>query len=383
MGVTKRDMGRARFTKSILLGGLFMLFVLPLTVSAVTVQVSTTTLVISICGDSLVNAGEECDVPGETGAYSTTITGRQCTASCFFGPYCGDNILQTTQGEECDDGNNISKDFCAADCTIENSGGGGGGSSGGGGGSSGGSDNEELGDTQVSITGKAYPNSTVNILEDGDVIGTVRANSSGDFSFAANAEPGTITYGFWANDSHNVRSITLNTTFDVTQGAITTISGILLPPTIAVNKETVNRGEQVTFTGKSVPNAKIELHIDGDSIVESVVTNASGDWQIIFDSGRLSQEAHTAKVKFQVLSGGRMTDSNYGKLLTFYVGISPNAIISSSDLNKDGKINLIDFSILIFWWGTEGGNSNPKADINGNGKVGLEDFSILLFNWTG
>ena len=61
--------------------------------------VSTTTLFISICGDSLVSDGEDCDIPSETGAYSTTITGRQCADDCFWGPYCGDAILQTLYSE--------------------------------------------------------------------------------------------------------------------------------------------------------------------------------------------------------------------------------------------------------------------------------------------
>ena len=344
---------------------------------------ATTTLMISICGDSLVNAGEECDVAGETGAYSTTIAGRQCSTACVYGPYCGDGILQTTNGEECDDGNNTSKDFCSADCKVENSAGGGGASSGGGGGSSGGTNNKILGDTQVSITGKAYPNTTVNILQDGEVVGTVHTNSSADFSFAAGAEPGTVTFGFWANDSKGVRSTTLNTTFDVTQGAVTTISGIFLPPTIATAKTTVNKGEPVLFTGKSVPNVSVKVSIDGDATTKDIKADANGDWQLSVDTTGLSQASHTAKAKFELLTGGKNTDSNFGQSLTFYVGISPTAVISSSDLNKDGKVNLIDFSILIFWWGTPGGNSSPKADINGNGKVGLEDFSILLFNWTG
>lgn len=376
-------MYRVRFIKSILIGGLLLEGLVPLVTNAVTVQVSTTTLMISICGDSIVNSGEECDIPGEIGAYSTTIAGRQCNAACVYGSYCGDGILQTTQGEECDDGNNTSGDFCAANCKIENSGGGGGSSNGSGGGSSGGAETKKLGDTQVSITGKGYPNTTVNILQDGSVIGTVRANGTADFSFAANAQPGTITYGFWATDSRGVRSTTLNTTFDVTQGAITTISGILLPPTISVPNASVNRGDQLTFSGKAAPNVEVEVHIDGDATVEKVQANVTGDWQLVFDTGKVSQDSHTAKAKYNLLSGGRVTESNYGQLLKFYVGVSPTAVISSSDLNKDGKINLIDFSILIFWWGTAGGNSNPKADINGNGKVGLEDFSILLFNWTG
>jgi hypothetical protein len=65
-----------------------------------------------------------------------------------------------------------------------------------------------------------------------------------------------------------------------------------------------------------------------------------------------------------------------------FVGVDGQAT-QPSDLNRDGSVNLIDFSILIFWWQTTGGDSNPPADINQNGNVGLEDFSILLFNWTG
>ncbi len=366
-----------------LLGVLMLFFAVPgKSVEGQAFIVSTTTLTISICGDSIVNAGESCDVPGETGTYSTSITGRQCTTQCQYGPYCGDAILQTTFDEECDDGNNVSSDFCAADCTIENAGGGGGASSGSGGGAGGGS-NEQLGDTQVSITGKAYPNATVNILEDGDVIGTVRANQSADFSFSGDVQPGTVSFGFWANDGKGVRSATLNTTFDVTEGAVTNINGIFLAPTISVSSPTTPKGGTATFSGRTVPNVDVKIQIDGTGAFQTVKSSLTGDWQLALPTASLSEAAHTAKAKFEFLAGGRLSESNFGQVLTFYVGVSPNAIISSSDLNSDGKINLTDFSILIFWWGGAGGNSNPPADINGNGKVGLEDFSILLFNWTG
>lgn len=351
---------------------------------AITIDTATTTVFISICGDAIVDPGEECDIPGETGLYSTTIVGRQCSAQCEYGPYCGDAVLQTLYDEECDDGNNADGDFCAADCTVENSAGGGGGSSGSGGGSSGGSDEEEVGDTQVNITGKAYPNATVNILLDGDILGTVRANAQADFSFSTqDVESGTNSFGFWANDSRGVRSTTLNVTFDVTQGAVTTISGVLLPPTISVDKISVARGEPITFSGKSAPNVAIATHIDGNAYIETTQTNSSGDWQLLFNTSRLTDAEHIAKARFEVVQGGKTSESNFSQALSFFVGVSPNPVISSSDLNRDGKVNLIDFSILIFWWGTDAGTSNPSADINGNNRVGLEDFSILLFNWTG
>ncbi|MFM2374829.1 MAG: hypothetical protein RLZZ234_824, partial [Candidatus Parcubacteria bacterium] len=193
-------------------------------------QTATTTLTISICGDALVDSNEECDVPGQTGGYSTTILGRQCTELCVYDSYCGDSVLQTIHGETCDDGNNTSGDFCSDVCIIEPAAGGGGNSTGSSGGGGGGKPSADFGDTSVSVSGKAYPNATVNILEDGDVIGTVRANAQADFQFSNEARPGATTYGFWANDSTGVRSTTFNTTFDVTQGAVTTVAGIYLPP---------------------------------------------------------------------------------------------------------------------------------------------------------
>ncbi len=344
-------------------------------------SVATTTLTISICGDSLINAGEDCDIPGEIGTYSTTIAGRQCGTNCLFGPYCGDGILQTIYSEECDDGNNIDGDFCAADC-LEEEADSGGGSSGGGGNSGGGGQDEELGDTQVSIQGRAFPNVTVNILIDGEAVGTVRTNSRGEFLFNVSTDPGTASFSFWANDSNGTRSLTVNTTFDVTQGAVTNLNGILIPPTIRTGTATVNPGAIITLTGQTVPNVNVEVSIDNGARVLTTTSNASGQWSVDFDTSTVSAATHNAKARFNTGTGVLKTESTYGTALSLNVGVEGQAT-SNSDLNRDGKVNLIDFSILIFWWGTPGGNSNPPADINGNARVGLEDFSILLFNWTG
>jgi cysteine-rich repeat protein len=98
---------------------LCVVFLVPISIAHAQTRIATTTLLISICGDLIVNSGEDCDIPTDTGEYSTTIVGRQCTDVCRWAPYCGDAILQTIYAEECDDGNNDSGDFCAADCTEE------------------------------------------------------------------------------------------------------------------------------------------------------------------------------------------------------------------------------------------------------------------------
>lgn len=342
---------------------------------------ATTTLTLSICGNEIVDDGEQCDVIGETGVYSQTISGRQCTPVCQFGPYCGDGILQTLFGEECDDGNNDDGDFCSAICKIEPAGSGGGGSSGGGGGGGGGSQ-RDLGDSQISVRGRAYPSRTVNFLIDTRAVGSVQANSSGVFEFATAASPGTATLGIWSTDSTGVRSITINNTFDVTQGAITNINGIVVPPTISVSRQNVNPGESVTISGQSIPNATVEVHVGNSVLVEQTTSASNGTWSISLSTSRLSVAAHTLRARSISGAPPLSTQSPFSSTVQLFVGVDGQSS-TPSDLNRDGRVNLIDFSILIFWWQTNGGDSDPPADINGNGRVGLEDFSILLFNWTG
>ena len=52
---------------------------------------------------------------------------------------------------------------------------------------------------------------------------------------------------------------------------------------------------------------------------------------------------------------------------------------SQSDLNGDGKVNLVDFSIFLLSWNTD----DEEPDFNEDGRVNLADFSIMLFAWTG
>lgn len=360
---------------------LLLLTALPLVRAQTITDIATTTLVVSICGDMLVNSGEACDIPTDAGDYSTTIIGRQCTSDCQWAPYCGDGILQTVYSEECDDGNNTDNDFCAADCTEEEADAGGGSTGGGGSSSSGGRD-APLGDTQVTVQGKAYPNVTVHILIDADEVGTVRSNTKGEFLFNTDTDPGTSSFSFWANDSQGTRSSIFNTTFDITQGAVTNVSGILIPPTIKAGSTNINPGAPVQLSGQTIPNATVEVLIDKGPTKLTTTADSSGNWSATLNTSSLSIDTHTVKARFVETVGALTSESTYGTVLSLFVGVEGKPT-SNADLNRDGKVNLIDFSILVYWWGTPGGNSNPPADINGNAKVGLEDFSILLFNWTG
>ena len=66
---------------------------------------------VPICGDNIVDAGEECD--GSAAEHYT------CESDCTltYIPYCGDTIVDA--GEECDDGNTTLGDGCDASCQNE------------------------------------------------------------------------------------------------------------------------------------------------------------------------------------------------------------------------------------------------------------------------
>jgi hypothetical protein len=258
---------------------------------------------------------------------------------------------------------------------------GGGGSSGGGGGSGGGS-TTDLGDTQINITGQAYPKTTLNFILDTENVGTVRTGSDGSFEFLTTASPGTATLGVWAEDNKGVRSITFNTTFDVTQAAVTNVNSVFLPPTLTVSNQNPDPGAVVTVEGQAVPDATVELHIGPGNKVRTTTSGSNGRWQIDLDTNTLGIAEYTLRAKSVFGTGSLTTDSAFSRSVQLFVGVEGTPV-SSADLNRDGSVDLIDFSILIFWWESNGGDSDPPADINGDGLVSLADFSILLFNWTG
>ena len=154
-------------------------------------------------------------------------------------------------------------------------------------------------------------------------------------------------------------------------------------PSILVTPNPVNPGETLTASGYALPNATVSLQNGKlrSTIMKdiSVTSNASGLWTTTVDTASFSVGTYQIRAKSAQEGGATTNWSEY----TFY-GVGKTAEVPiNADLNRDGKVNLIDFSILLFWWNSNGGDSDPPADINRDSKVSLTDFSIMLFAWTG
>jgi len=61
--------------------------------------------------------------------------------------------------------------------------------------------------------------------------------------------------------------------------------------------------------------------------------------------------------------------------------IPPATTCNGADFNHDGKVNSIDFSILLAFWHTNKPFRNPCVDINHDGQVNSVEFSILMYQW--
>jgi hypothetical protein len=270
------------------------------------------------------------------------------------------------------------------------SGGGGGGGSGGSSGSSGGGGFEstdgpfESGDARIIVSGYAYPDAEVTILADGQKVDTVNANGDGRYSITIDGiARGAYTFGVFATDRNKVKSSTFSTAFTVTGARTSSLSNINVVPSILVSPDPVDPGQTLTVSGYSLPNANITIENSpaGSLAINTfqAVSDSGGEWSTTFSTAGFARDTYQIRAKAEQTNGKSTVFSNY----TFYgVGQEAESPINA-DLNRDGSVNLIDFSILLFWWGTDGGDSNPPADINQDSNVSLTDFSILLFNWTG
>jgi cysteine-rich repeat protein len=96
---------------------------------------------VAVCGDGVLDPGEECDDgnrvagdgcsptcrreicgngildPGEGCDDGNTVAGDGCSATCQVEPRCGDGVVDP--GEQCDDGNTDSGDGCSSSCQLE------------------------------------------------------------------------------------------------------------------------------------------------------------------------------------------------------------------------------------------------------------------------
>lgn len=316
----------------------------------------TATVKITVCGDGIIATGEQCDGSALGGASCVSRGFSSGTLSC-----------------------SSSCEFNTSPCTNASvpvpSGGGGGGEGGG-----------IIAPVVTSIVfdGRAYPKSAVTLLKDAQIAATTIAGADSNFQMTlAGLSAGNYVFSIYSEDSKGIRSSLMTFPVSVTSGVTTKVSGIFIAPTIAVDKSETKRGDNIAIFGQSIPQSDIVISVNSEEeFFGKTVSDKDGIYLYNFDSSLLETGQHFTKSKASI---GNQLVSNWSHLVSFKVGAKNIAAISQKtaikgELNNDNHVNLVDFSILLYNWGTP---KNTKADLSGDGKVNLTDFSMMLYYWTG
>lgn len=223
-------------------------------------------------------------------------------------------------------------------------------------------------DSTATFAGFAPGSSTVTVKDNGLTVGTTTTNPGGTFLKTLISTPGIHDFSLYFTDTAG--RTTPETLFDdinLPYHTDTPINDIHLPPTVELSKNNIFLGEGVNIFGQAAPGSTVHVVLNGTEIFSSVL--GSSDYSFLLNSGYTigNNTVHT----YLTRAGLANSINSFTQNLTV-------SNCRRSDLNCDGRVNLTDFSILMYWWETSG----PTGDTNQDGKVGLIDFSIMLFDWT-
>lgn len=306
--------------------------------------------VVGRCGNGTKDSGEQCD--------GNDLGGESCVSLGYGGGALG----------------------CKSDCTFDTSACTAGGRGGG--------DILPSG-TKVVFSGIAYPGSKVILLKDAQIVASVLADPSAAFNISLSGlSAGSYIFTIYSEDDAGRRSLLKVYPMTLTFGASVTVNNIFIAPTIEVDKSEVKRGDSVAIFGQSAPSAEITVVVNSEEeFLGKTTADENGAYLYNFDTSQLDMGEHLTKSK----AAKDGTISSFSRAISFLVGtknimagLGKKAL--KGDLNNDGRVNLVDFSIAAYWYKRpiSAAFAPKEAErLNGDGRVDLADFSIMAFYWTG
>jgi hypothetical protein len=244
----------------------------------------------------------------------------------------------------------------------------------------------EAGTDSAIFSGRAYPGSIISVIKNGLVVNELPTASDGTFEVPIRSIlPGTYTFSVQAKDGTGLKSSKVTYTIVIDSGTATEVRGIMMPPTITTNKLEVKLGDDIIVSGKAIPYSNVAVTLFAkDGVTRSVVASSSGVWSYTLPTTGLSLGDYNIKSQSKIQSDVSL----YSETVLFTVGTSnkirktvSSLVNARCDLNNDGRVNLLDFSIMAFWYKRLG--FPLRIDLNSDSRINLTDLSILAYCWTG
>ena len=234
----------------------------------------------------------------------------------------------------------------------------------------------------VTFSGNTAPGTTVSITENGTVIGSDIAGGSLGFfqKYISAISPTTHNFSIYGVDRANFVTTPINISIYTPVFQNTIIDDLLLSPTMGINKQTISQGEDLIATGSAIPGGAISLFTESPLRTYSASVGATGLWNYTI-TNTIDYIPGDYRI-YSLVQDSSANQSLFSPGLQFTVaatssGTPAGCDISQGDLTCDSNINLNDFSVLMYYWGS----TNAAADINSDNTVNLVDFSIMMYYW--
>ena len=218
-------------------------------------------------------------------------------------------------------------------------------------------------DTIATFSGFTSPNAFVTILDSNTVVGTTSADAAGVFTKSlTNQTAGNHAFGIQVIDSGGASTPVINLLINLQPHAETIVGDLAMPVTI-----TAQTGVRPVLGGTGTPGSTLSIFIEPGGVIETAAVAPDGSW-----SHTLATQLPSGTVTAYVVAS---TPSGLVSAPSSTVSFDITCMIA--DYNCSGHIDMVDFSILMYYWGT----ADPTTDLNNDHIVDLTDFSILMFYW--
>ncbi len=232
----------------------------------------------------------------------------------------------------------------------------------------------------ATFSGQAYPGSTIELLRKSvkDELYTILPDTSisikedGTFEIS---QTGLIRedylFALRVKDKDN-RKTTIFFNADLIYQSNFTVKNIFIPPTVELKNTILSRTDDLQLFGYAAANNTLEIEVDGIIQKETARSDETGYYMFNTSIGPLSTGTHYVKIR-QIDKDGKKSDFSPEKIFKKSL-----LFASRADFNNDGKVNITDWSIFLFRWGSPDQELRSTLDLDGNGKVDIFDLSIFL-----
>ncbi len=240
--------------------------------------------------------------------------------------------------------------------------------------------------SNIYISGTTIPNTTVNILRNGEIISYTKSNSKGEFNQK-------IT-GYYSGDYEFTVIVSKNDnttnaekfSVNVNYGSSVIVNKFYTAPILYLTKAK----NSINIEGYAIANSKVEVYLvdknNKEIKIGEAVTNKRGYYIIDpklndkkLEQGEYSIYSKNIIKEKEIETESRISDIEVNTNKEIEI-VSGNKYEIQCDLNNDQKVDLLDFSILLL----KLFRSDYKAgDFNNDGTIDLQDFSIMTYHWTG